>query len=59
MTGRICCYQGGCHREGIRPWFLHLEKYLREHDLTMQELTEDHAAAALDSWHKERRTPGA
>jgi hypothetical protein len=95
MSGKICCYPGGCDREGIRlfdarpaegwlceehfqeilnaaaeveadarkrydsEWFLHLEKYLLEHNLTMQELTEDHAAAALDSWHKDRQTPGA
>jgi len=95
MSWRICCYPGGCDREGIRlfdaspvngwlcekhfqeslnaaaeleadarikydsEWFLHLDKYLREHNLTMQELTEDHAAAAVDSWQKERRAPRA
>jgi hypothetical protein len=31
-------------------WQAHLEKYLRENKLTMQELTEEHARAALDSW---------
>jgi uncharacterized protein with PIN domain len=86
----MCCYPGGCGREGIRvfdapqvkgwlceehfqecldaaaeveadarrkndaEWSSHLEKYLREHNLTVQELTEDHAQAALDSWRKTR-----
>jgi hypothetical protein len=33
---------------------LHLQKYLREHNLAWRELTEDHARAALDSWRNER-----
>jgi hypothetical protein len=93
MSIRICCYPGGCDREGIRlfdappvdgwlcekhfqevlnaaaaveadarrkddaDWLLHLEGYLREHNLTMPELTEEHARAALNSWHKGRRIP--
>jgi len=95
MSGIVCCYPGGCDREGIRlfdappaagwlceehfeetlnaaadleavarkkdesEWLLHLEKYLREHNLTMRELTEADAVAALNSWHKKRQTPGA
>jgi hypothetical protein len=31
---------------------MHLEKYLREHNLTLRELTHEHARAALDSWSK-------
>ena len=36
-------------RKRDAQWFLHLEKYLRDHNLTAQELTEEHAQAALDS----------
>lgn len=93
MGERICCYSGGCDREGVRlfnappaagwlceehfqeclnaaaeveagarrktenEWLLHLEKYLRDNDLTMQDLTEDHVQAALYSWHKKRLDP--
>jgi hypothetical protein len=95
MSGRVCCYPGGCDREGVRlfdappvdgwlceqhfeetlnaaaeleaaarrkdqsEWLLYLEKYLREHNLTMRQITEAHATAALNSWHKERQSPGA
>jgi uncharacterized protein with PIN domain len=45
-------------RKDDSDWLLHLEKYLREHNLTMREITEDHAQAALDSWREHRRTPG-
>jgi hypothetical protein len=51
--------EADARRKSDSEWFLHLEKYLREHNLTMRELTEDHAAAALHSWRKERQTPGA
>jgi hypothetical protein len=90
MSKTICCYPGGCDREGIRlfdappvegwlceehfqatlnaaaeveadadarrksdaEWLLHLEKYLHEKNLTVEDLTEEHARAALDSWNK-------
>jgi hypothetical protein len=39
-------------RKTDAEWLLHLEKYLREKNLTLQELTEEHARAALDSWSK-------
>ena len=41
-------------RKANAEWLLHLEKYLLEHNLTVRELTEDHARAALNSWRKER-----
>jgi hypothetical protein len=41
-------------RKRDAEWFSHLEKYLRDHNLTMQELTKEHAQAALDSWRKSR-----
>jgi hypothetical protein len=46
-------------RKDDADWLTHLEEYLREHNLTMREITEDHAQAALDCWRKVRRTPGA
>jgi hypothetical protein len=39
-------------RKTDAEWLLHLEKYLREENLTVEDLTEEHARAALDSWNK-------
>jgi hypothetical protein len=39
-------------RKNDAEWLLHLEKYVREKNLTFPELTEEHLRAALDSWNK-------
>jgi hypothetical protein len=44
--------EADARRKSDAEWLLHLEKYLREKNLTLQELTEEHARAALDSWNK-------
>jgi hypothetical protein len=44
--------EADARRKNDAEWLLHLEKYLREKNLTLQELTEEHARAALDSWNK-------
>jgi len=51
--------EADARRKDESDWLLHLEKYLREHNLTLRAITEEHAQAALDSWRKNRRTPGA
>jgi len=47
-------FAADARRKADGEWLLHLQKYLREHNLTWRELTEDHARAALDSWGNER-----
>ena len=49
--------EADARRKDESDWLLHLEKYLREHNLTRREITEDHAQAAWDSWRKERKSP--
>jgi hypothetical protein len=44
--------EADARRKADAEWLLHREKYLREKILTLQELTEEHARAALDSWNK-------
>ena len=44
--------EADARRKSDAEWLLHLEKYLREKNLTLQELTEEHARAALDRWNK-------
>jgi len=44
--------EADARRKTDAEWVLHLDKYLREKNLTRQELTEEHARAALDSWNK-------
>ena len=39
-------------RKADSEWQMHLEKYLRENNLTVRELTHEHVRAALDSWSK-------
>jgi hypothetical protein len=51
--------EADARRKDNSEWLLYLEKYLREHNLTMLELTEGHAATALNSWRKERQIPEA
>ena len=47
-------FAADARRKADAEWLLHLQKYLRKHNLTWRELTEDHARAALDSWRNER-----
>jgi hypothetical protein len=49
--------EADARRKADAEWQLHLEKYLRERNLTLQELTEEHARAALDSWGRRRPAP--
>jgi hypothetical protein len=51
--------EADARRKADSEWQMHLEKYVREHNLTLREISEDHAQAALDSWRQERGTPGA
>jgi hypothetical protein len=44
--------EADARRKTDAEWLLHLEKYLREKNLTVEDLTEEHARAALDSWNK-------
>jgi len=44
--------EADARRKADAEWLLHLEKYLREKNLTVEDLTEEHARAALDSWNK-------
>jgi len=44
--------EADARRKTDAEWLLHLEQYLHEKNLTLQELTEEHARAALDSWTK-------